>query len=58
MTNKSNTNDQVYKSFEQWKAEIFPKLSEEEARKSDKADIKKTGISLANSSFDNLLKRL
>jgi len=56
--NKPHTSNDVYKSFEQWKAETFPKLSEEEKRKTDKSDMKKTGVSMANASFDNLLKRL
>lgn len=53
-----SANNKIYKSFEQWKAETFPKLSKEEARNADKTDMKKTGVILANASFDNLLSRL
>jgi len=56
--NKLNTNDKIYKSFEQWKVEIFPELTKEEARNTSKADMKETGMNLANTSFDNLLRRL
>jgi len=58
MNNKSNAEDRVYKSFEQWKAETFPKLREDEIKQLERTDMKKTGVSLANASFDNLFRQL
>ena len=55
---KLNTNGKIYKSFEQWKVETFPELIKEEARNTNKADIKSTGMNLANASFENLLRRI
>jgi hypothetical protein len=44
-----------YKSFEQLKAEFFPQLAEKERNKQKENDIEKLAISLANTSFNNVI---
>jgi hypothetical protein len=45
-----------YKSFEQWRAELFPTLVDEERRNIQNLDVKTLGVDLANESFDRILK--
>ncbi|MCP4698213.1 MAG: hypothetical protein GY862_15370 [Gammaproteobacteria bacterium] len=58
MTNKENDGNQAasYKSFEQWRAELFPDLIDEERKNSINLDEKELAVTLANESFHRLLK--
>ena len=49
---------EIYKSFEQWRAELFPDLVMEERKRLENKDTKKLGLTLANESFDRLLKTI
>lgn len=53
MAKKKTT--EVYKSFEQVKSEVFPKLSEEEKERSSKWTSSQLGTNLADSAIDELL---
>jgi len=52
----TNKRIEVYKSFEQLKSELFPRLSQEEARKSTKWGSDQDGASSAEKAVDSLLK--
>lgn len=57
MNNEVHDNQDIsYKSFEQWRVELFPDLVREEQKNIESIDTKKLGVSLANESFDNLIK--
>jgi hypothetical protein len=55
MTNKKNK--VIYKSFEQFKAELFPRLSEEEEKKGPKWSPKQVGVSQANEAINAMLQK-
>lgn len=55
MKNRSE-NNRVYKSFEQFKAELFPQLTSEEMRVSSKLTSKQVGACLADEAIDALLR--
>lgn len=47
----------VFGSFEQFKAELFPRLSDEEKKKATSWDSRQHGVSLADSAIEDLLKQ-
>lgn len=55
MANEQTSN--VFRSFEQFKAELFPCLTENERRRSEKLDYKQIGACMADKAVDALLKK-
>ena len=53
----TETENIVYKSFEQMKAQLFPSLVEEEKAKREADNIDSYAESLANESFESILNR-
>ncbi len=53
----SGSTSNTYKSYEQFKARVFPELIEEEKRQAGACGSKQLGTSLANGSMDELLRR-
>lgn len=47
---------QTFKSFEQFKAELFPKLNEQERIQAELSDSKQLGKALADKAIDQLLR--
>lgn len=49
------SNDRMYKSFEQFKAEAFPRLASRKVAEEFPNDYRKVGANLADSIFDQLV---
>ncbi len=51
----ANKTKKVYKSFEQFKAELFPILTKVEKEKKNRLDLRNFGVNLANNALDEIL---
>lgn len=58
MNDANKKYEHTYKSFEQLKAEIFPKLVEEEKNKENMDNVKYLATSLANKTFNEVLRNI
>ena len=52
------TGEATYRSFEQWRADLFPNLVDEDRKNIACQDANKLGTALANESFERLLKSI
>lgn len=54
-TTKQNRKENAYKSFEQFKAELFPSLTKREKEKKNRSDLHSFGVNMANKALDEIL---
>lgn len=54
---KIQENNEVFRSFEQMKADLFPSLTKEERRQSSNFDSSQIGVCLADEAIEELFQK-